>query len=73
MEKSFTYGWEIKKEPGTVEPLGGRGRWTSEFEVNPVYRMSSRTSRATQRPPPSPPPPPPPPPATIKQTKRRSK
>jgi hypothetical protein len=29
--------------------LGGRGRWISEFAVSLVYRMSSRTARATQR------------------------
>jgi hypothetical protein len=29
--------------------LGGRGRQISEFEASLVYRVSSRTSRATQR------------------------
>jgi hypothetical protein len=29
--------------------LGGRGRKISEFEASPVYRVSSRTARATQR------------------------
>jgi hypothetical protein len=29
--------------------LGGRGRQISEFEVTLVYRVSSRTARATQR------------------------
>jgi hypothetical protein len=29
--------------------LEGRGRWISEVEVNLVYRVSSRTVRATQR------------------------
>jgi hypothetical protein len=29
--------------------LGGRGRWISEFKASPVYRVSSRTARATQR------------------------
>jgi hypothetical protein len=28
---------------------GGRGRWISEFQVSLVYRVSSRTARATQR------------------------
>jgi hypothetical protein len=28
--------------------LGGRGRWVSEFEASLVYRVSSRTARATQ-------------------------
>jgi hypothetical protein len=27
----------------------GRGRWISEFEASLVYRVSSRTARATQR------------------------
>jgi hypothetical protein len=29
--------------------LGGRGRWISEFQVSLVYKVSSRTARATQR------------------------
>jgi hypothetical protein len=29
--------------------LGGRGRWISEFEASLVYKVSSRTVRATQR------------------------
>jgi hypothetical protein len=29
--------------------LGGRGRWISEFDASLVYRVSSRTARATQR------------------------
>jgi hypothetical protein len=29
--------------------LGGRGRQISEFEASMVYRVSSRTARATQR------------------------
>jgi hypothetical protein len=29
--------------------LGGRGRQISEFEANLVYKVSSRTARATQR------------------------
>jgi hypothetical protein len=29
--------------------LGGRDRQISEFEVSLVYKMSSRTARATQR------------------------
>jgi hypothetical protein len=28
--------------------LGGRGRWISELEASLVYRVSSRTARATQ-------------------------
>jgi hypothetical protein len=31
------------------EHLGGRGRRISEFEASLVYRVSSRTARATQR------------------------
>jgi hypothetical protein len=29
--------------------LGGRGRWISEFKASLVYRVSSRTAKATQR------------------------
>jgi hypothetical protein len=29
--------------------LGGRGRRISEFKVSLIYRVSSRTARATQR------------------------
>jgi hypothetical protein len=29
--------------------LGGRDRWVSEFKTSLVYRVSSRTARATQR------------------------
>jgi uncharacterized protein (DUF2252 family) len=29
--------------------LGGRGRWISELKASLVYRVSSRTARATQR------------------------
>jgi hypothetical protein len=29
--------------------LGSRGRWISEFEASLVYKVSSRTARATQR------------------------
>jgi hypothetical protein len=29
--------------------LGGRSRWISEFEASLVYKVSSRTARATQR------------------------
>jgi hypothetical protein len=29
--------------------LEDRGRWISEFEASLVYRVSSRTARATQR------------------------
>jgi hypothetical protein len=42
--------------------LGGRGRWISEFEASLVYRVSSRTARATQKNP-----------VSKKQTKRKKK
>jgi hypothetical protein len=29
--------------------MGGKGRWISEFEASLVYRVSSRTARATQK------------------------
>ena len=29
--------------------MGGRGRWISEFEASLVYRVCSRTARASQR------------------------
>jgi hypothetical protein len=32
-----------------TQHLGGRGRQISEFEASLVYRVSSRTARATQR------------------------
>jgi hypothetical protein len=37
--------WHTPLIPG----LGGRGRQISEFEASLVYRVSSRTARATQR------------------------
>jgi hypothetical protein len=43
--------------------LGGRGRQISEFEASLVYRVSSRTARATQRNPVS----------TNKQTNKQTK
>ena len=50
------YEWlKKKRRPGSGGPcllsqhLGGRGRWTSEFEASLVYKVSSRTARATQR------------------------
>jgi hypothetical protein len=42
---------EEKRKPGMVAYLGGRGRWTSEFEASLVYRVSSRTSQGyTEKP-----------------------
>jgi hypothetical protein len=32
-----------------IQQLEGRGRWISEFEASLVYRVRSRTARATQR------------------------
>jgi hypothetical protein len=32
-----------------IQHLGDRGRWISEFEASLVYKVSSRTARATQR------------------------
>jgi hypothetical protein len=32
-----------------TQHLGGRGRQNSEFEASLIYRVSSRTARATQR------------------------
>ena len=31
------------------QPLEGRGRWISEFKASLVYRVSSRTARATEK------------------------
>jgi hypothetical protein len=42
--------------------VGGRSRWISEFEASLVYRVSSRTARATQRSP-----------VSKKQKKKKSK
>jgi hypothetical protein len=39
----------IKKCDFARQHLGGRGRHISEFEASQVYRVSSRTARATQR------------------------
>jgi hypothetical protein len=50
---------------GTRQHLGGRGRQISEFEASLVYRVSSRTARATQRNPVSE--------KTNKQTKQTNK
>jgi hypothetical protein len=34
---------------GIRQNSGGRGRWISEFEASLVYKVSSRTAKATQR------------------------
>jgi hypothetical protein len=51
--------------------LGGRDRQISEFEASPVYRVSSRTARATQKNPVSQKQPPPP--KKRKEKKRKKK
>jgi hypothetical protein len=44
------HGLKKKKKRGVVaHAFGGRGRQISEFEASLVYRVSSRTARATQR------------------------
>jgi hypothetical protein len=44
------YGLSVLRNSITIEKhLGGRGRWISEFEASLVYRVSSRTARATHR------------------------
>jgi hypothetical protein len=51
----LAYTLNILTEPGVVahafnpSTLGGRGRQISEFEASLIYRVSSRTARATQR------------------------
>jgi hypothetical protein len=51
----WEYPCENAHKPGSdgtrlqSQHLGGRGRWISEFEASLVYRVSSRTARATQR------------------------
>jgi hypothetical protein len=32
-----------------AQHLGGRGRWISQFEASLIYKVSSRSARATQR------------------------
>jgi hypothetical protein len=39
----------IIKNGKKSQHLGGRGRQISEFEASLVYKVSSRTARATQR------------------------
>jgi hypothetical protein len=39
-------GLKVKKD-SLIPALGGRGRWISEFKARLVYRVSSRTARAT--------------------------
>jgi hypothetical protein len=45
---SFRVDWSTLRVSES-QHLGGRGRWTSEFEASLVYKVSSRTARATQR------------------------
>ena len=44
-------GWAvvIHASSFSIQHSGGRGRWIPEFEASQVYRVSSRTARATQR------------------------
>jgi hypothetical protein len=44
-----TGGWAVVAHAFNPSTWGGRGRWISEFEANLVYKVSSRTARATQR------------------------
>jgi hypothetical protein len=41
--------WEWWCTP-LIPALGGRGRWISEFKASLVYKVSSRTARATEKP-----------------------
>jgi hypothetical protein len=41
--------WAVVAHAFNPSMLGGRGRQISEFEASLVYRVSSRTARATQR------------------------
>jgi hypothetical protein len=42
--------FKYKGKPGVVaQHSGGRGRWISEVEASLDYKVSSRTTRATQR------------------------
>jgi hypothetical protein len=41
--------WAVVAHAFDLSSWGGRGRWISEFQVNLVYKVSSRTARATQR------------------------
>ena len=42
-------GWAVVTHACNPSTLGGRGRRISELEASLVYRVSSRTARATQR------------------------
>jgi hypothetical protein len=37
--------WHMPLNP----PLGGSGRWISEFEASLIYKLNSRTARDIQR------------------------
>ena len=41
--------WAVVAHALNPSTWGGRGRWISEFQASLVYRVSSRTARATQR------------------------
>ena len=64
MGRRWGQGWRIwKTHAFKSQHSGGRGRRISEFEASLVYRVSSRTARATQRNPVS---------KTNKQTKKKN-
>jgi hypothetical protein len=41
--------WAVVAHAFKSQHFGGRGRQISEFEASLLYRVSSRTARATQR------------------------
>ena len=49
MSKTLAHSRVVAAHTGNPSTLGGRGRGISEFEASLVYRVSSRTARATQR------------------------
>jgi hypothetical protein len=48
-KKKFVGSWAVVAHAFNPSNLGGRGKQISEFEASLVYRVSSRTARATQR------------------------
>jgi hypothetical protein len=46
--RKWTMAWQWWHTP--LIPALGRGRWISEFKARLVYRVSSRTARATEKP-----------------------
>jgi membrane protein insertase Oxa1/YidC/SpoIIIJ len=45
----FLLGFFVRALLKKTKHSGGRGRWISELEASLVYKVSSRTARATQR------------------------